>query len=312
MPEEITKEKFGLLTGIFLAWGIIGLKLYEYVSNLNFGSSIGILTANWPSEGTKISLWYFWILSLLIALSFCITFLCIAYVLNTSLQLLAAEKGLAVEKSAKRGAVLYDSVLICTILALFYSFFMLIVSVIPSLIEYAFLSVFSNSKIIGWISRFLVVVLLVLIAIKKWRSLWQIIKTAAATFTYNAFFVSTLCICIGWLCFIAQTFKVEISANNNIYQKAKQDIVEIKIKLGGSASNVKDASVFLVSQKNDTTYLKDFVKIKESDYITFINSSVLDSGNYTLHLHYKHAHLNKEPPFIKNTIKESAAFIVTN
>ena len=310
MTNKLKESKFLLLTSVFLTWGLIGYNLIEYTANQNFNLNLQILQLDLTTT-TNSSLWYFNQLITVITLSFSTAFLILLYGIFNGLSIISIEREISNKGLLKVENMLFDAIVINIVISILSLIFYAVIILPSTIVETMTRSFSSHYLIIRFCTRLFFVFLFVwfTLRVKARRnflsSIWDKTPKSSTLFALAV-------LLILYFIFSMQIFNIQISVGENKYSKLNKNDIDINFALGGAASKITDVELYIVSFRNDSTVIKEYINTAGVKYYAFLKTTNLPPDKYTLFLKYRHLNFSSDLPYINKYVIKKCSFYITD
>jgi hypothetical protein len=322
--DDNWKEQLAFVSGYILVFGFTVLKLWPLAAGFQTGMDINFWTMNLPNSGVNTPLWVFWYLTGALGMALTAISTAIGHILARGLWLaffsgpglnpLMAGISSLLDRFRK---ITYDA----AFFLLIYAGFLIVVGVLVMIsagLEGALMSsLLLSLKVAGWISRGLVMVILfvsVFFAFLKWfpRLVDQMTNSDAkgAASGMVVFGVTGIVYSLMWLLVIQTCYTAEMNLGSRVYERARNDVVEVDLTLGGSTSAVNLVQLKLADAQGKPISNLPTQDLGEGRYVSILQAHDLAVGRYQVTLDYPHLSLNSSFPFLHTRIAAQRWFVV--
>jgi hypothetical protein len=322
--DDNWKEQLAFVSGYILVFGFTVLKLWPLAAGFQTGMNITLLTVNLPNKGVNTPLWVFWYLTAALGMALTAIATAIGHILARGLWLAffsgsnlnPVMAGISSLLDRFR-RIMYDA----AFYLLIYAGLLIVIGVLIMIsagLEGTLMSTFSLSLIAaGWISRGLVIVILfvsMILAFLKWfpRLIEQITRNEAqrlasgmAVFSVTGFVFSFM-----WFLAIQTCYTAEMNLGTRVYERCRNDLIEVDLALGGSTSAVNLVQLKLADARGTLINNLSPQDLGEGRYLSIVQSHDLAPGRYQVTLDYPHSSLNSSFPFLRTRIAAQRWFVV--
>ncbi len=302
--EKNRENKFVLLSSIFLTLGFVGFNLFEYTSNQNFNVNIQFIHLNLPYSQNS-SLLLFTQLIIFISLSCTILTLICFYGIVNGIIIIFNEKKLSIQNLLLAEEFIFNTMILIFIISIFNILYYVLIAIPSIFIEYLFTS--TNLLLRYGIRALLIIIYYFLISKNRIYSFIELLKkNPIKNYVFSSTYFMVIYTIISLHC-----YSLKVSTDKLNYSQKDKSNIDIQFVVGGATSDIKDAKIFLVDSKKDTTFLSPIINTNEALYFTSINSSELSLGECTVYLQYNHIHLSSLPPFISFNNTRKYSFLIS-
>jgi hypothetical protein len=338
--DDSSKDQLAFVSGYVLVFGFVALKLWPLAAGFQTGMTVNFWTTDPPSEGVIVPLNAFWSLACALGIALTAAMLAICHILCYGLRLLLRSIGTG-------NQLVYD---ICrhldrlpriTFQAIFSLLFVVgaylvffPLNMIRAWIEGKLVSSLSLSlHAAGWISlltflpfliaawlalRFLALPKLapyIVPALTKYENLRpfpRIVAINKAIFKASISFFAPLILTTAIIALVIQTcYTAEISPVGSVFQRSRNDVIEVEMTLGGSSSALNLAQFKLTDSRGVPVGDLSPQDLGGGHYLFIIRSQNLQADRYQVTLEYPHSSLDSSFPFLHQRIVTRRWFLVT-
>src|SRR5580658_6972035 len=322
--DDNWKEQLAFVSGYILVFGFTVLKLWPLAAGFQTGMNINFWTMNLPNNGVNTPLWVFWYLTGALGMALTAIATAIGHIMARGLWLaffsgpnlnpLMAGISNLLDRFRK---ITYDA----AFYLLIYAVFLVALGVLIMLsagLEGTLMSSFSLSlKAAGWISRGLVMVLIfvsVFLTWMKWfprfitlmtRSEGPGLASGLAVFSVTGFAFTFM-----WLLVIQTCNTAEMTLGSRVFQRGRNDVIEVDLNLGGSTSAVNLVQLKLADAQGKQLSNVLTQDLGEGHYVSTLQARDLAAGRYQVTLDYPHSSVDSSFPFLHTRIAAQRWFMV--
>jgi hypothetical protein len=105
-------------------------------------------------------------------------------------------------------------------------------------------------------------------------------------------------------------YSMGLSVNRPLFQRTRNDVVQIGLTLGGATSAVSEAKLRLYKADGSNSQGLTLQDIGDGHYITYLRCSTLTTGNYRVTLEYPHTSLSSSFPLLQLKTEKTVGFLV--
>jgi hypothetical protein len=318
------QQQLAFASGYILVFGIALLKLWPLAAGIQTGMNVNFWTADFPSQGVKVELIEFWALTFVLGIAFTAIVLAVAHILCHGLALAfstnADSHPLVIAASNKldqlRRITYRAAFLLLPYLGLLIA--LDICLLISAGLENTLVSRFHLSmKAAGWTSRSLVTAAFLVTFLYGFYKLLPYLfsekKSSRIGGAAHGFFLfsgtGALLTMMGVL--VVQTcFTANMNVAGQVFQKSRNDLIEVRLDLGGATSAVALAQLTLADSRGTPLRSLSPQDLGEGHYISTIQSRDLPDGRYQVTLEYPHLSVSSLFPFLHKHIVSQRWFLV--
>lgn len=328
MADDTWQQRLAFVSGYILVFGLALLKIWPVAAMLQTGINVNFWTMNLPSQGVVIELWEFWALTSVIAMALVAIVLAVAHILLHGLSLAFSDPAGAQGLKAGAAGVLntmrdltYKGAFFLLPFVAFLvvlDVLMMVAAGLESLLVYRF---HLGLHTAGWLSRLAVMLVLLLlfaiIMVKVYPRLSSWLEKAsesgARDFAGGLLVVGVIGILLTFMWFLSiQTCcTARMNVAGDVFQRSRNDQIEIHMDLGGATSAPHSALLQLEDARGTRLRTLDPQDLGEGHYVVVVQSHDLAQGRYEVTLTYPHLSMSSLFPFLHWRIVQHRWFMVT-
>ena len=311
MPtDDFWKEQLTLISGNFLVWGILLLKMWPFAAGLQTGGNIHYLTVGGP-RGEDL---FFKSLAGAMAVAVGVTAVASLHILCRGIWLAVTDVQLRRSVDAICLFTFNATIVLVVFLTLgaFFVPLLYLKLVAVSLLMSHLGSSYNAANWLGTIAITALTSVLLIVLIKSVRErLGKYLKSFAPASLLPYVLALIAAVLLGFIV-LEGCYTLELKTNAVVYRKERSDVIEIYVTLGGATSSVSDARLKLISSSGSSVENLPLIDVGEGRYVACIFSPKLSQGAYQLSLYYPHSSLGLFYPFFRSSSQKSVGFIVVS
>ena len=307
--DEAWKEQFGFVSGTVLVWGVILLQLWPAIAGVQIGKNVQAIPArgDWP---VSVAVFWFQALTLGIALGLGVILFGVLHVITRGLWL--ERFSLADPPSSHLSErISHRAYVILHVYWLLLVAYVLLLAPTGVLIAVADDFLVRQAAWTPWAARLVVALVLTAVFIPalfinryRWR---RFVKNQAALGMSN-YLIASIIATVLWFGAIEFCYVTTLRIDRHLFEKSKDSYVTLFVDLGGSASAIADARLYL--ENSSRRIPLSLRPVANGTYIAIEPLSQLPPGEYTARLDYPHWSASLEFPFLSTSVKRQVGLIV--
>lgn len=328
MADDTWQQRLAFVSGYILVFGLALLKIWPVAATLQTGINVNFWMMNLPSQGVIIELWEFWALTSVIAMALVAIVLAVAHILLHGLSLAFPDPGGGQGLKADAAGLLNTlrdltykgafTLLPFVVFLVVLDVLIMVAAGLESVLVYRF---HLGLHTAGWLSRLAVMlILLLLLAIvmvkvyPRLSSWFETVGTLSPRDVAVGFFlVAAIAFLLTFMWFLAiQTcYTARMNVAGDVFQRSRNDQIEIHMDLGGATSAPHTAVLQLDDARGARLRTLDPEDLGDGHYVVVIQSRDLAEGRYQVTLTYPHLSMSSLFPFMHRQIVQHRWFLVT-
>lgn len=328
MADDTWQQRLAFVSGYILVFGLALLKIWPVAATLQTGINVNFWTMNLPSQGVIIELWEFWALTSVIGMALVAVVLAVAHILLHGLSLAFPDPGGAPGLQAGAASFLntmrdltYKGAFFLLPFILFLvvlDVLMMVAAALESLMVFRF---HMGLHTAGWISRSIVILIFmtvfaiafVKVGPRVFAWFEKVVESGAREVAVGFFLIAAIAFLLMfmWVLAIQTCYTARIDVAGDVFQRSRNDQIEIHLDLGGATSAPHSALLQLEDAHGARLRTLDPQDMGDGHYVVVIQSHDLPEGRYQVTMNYPHLSMSSLFPFMHRQIVQHCWFMVT-